>query len=315
MDLERAFLDAVCADPEALAVRLVYADWLDERRAPGDAERAEFIRVQIELAKGPPGLTVREITSCLNGIVDASFPEAGTVPQFGDRTAIRCLARMTGSTFCWVVASGTFSTGNSAGSIRLTDAAKPEVWRPGLYEREKALLNGCDYEHWLGYLANGDLAPIGGLIDHRTDPPTHYHGGWCIDRAPDVAPPDGGRGPAIEFRRGFVEFINLPCTTWLKYGPVLVKAHPLREVRLSDRGPYWRVGSSGMPAWCWEENRTGGTYTFLLPSELWSRIPIGQLQSVDGPGPSQKAVLWEFASCDEAQAALSKLCLDYARSR
>ena len=46
-DDERAFLDAVHADPSADAPRLIYADWLDEN---GEPERAEFIRVQCELA-------------------------------------------------------------------------------------------------------------------------------------------------------------------------------------------------------------------------------------------------------------------------
>lgn len=43
-----ALLKAVLANPEDDAVRLVYADWLQEE---GDGARAEFIRVQIELAR------------------------------------------------------------------------------------------------------------------------------------------------------------------------------------------------------------------------------------------------------------------------
>ena len=44
------FLEAILAHPDDDAPRLVYADWLDEH---GDAERAEFIRVQIERAALP----------------------------------------------------------------------------------------------------------------------------------------------------------------------------------------------------------------------------------------------------------------------
>jgi uncharacterized protein (TIGR02996 family) len=40
------FLRAICENPDDDAPRLVYADWLDEH---GDAERAEFIRLQIKL--------------------------------------------------------------------------------------------------------------------------------------------------------------------------------------------------------------------------------------------------------------------------
>jgi uncharacterized protein (TIGR02996 family) len=47
MSEENAFIQAVLADPDDDTVRLVFADWLEERGDP----RAEFIRVQCELAK------------------------------------------------------------------------------------------------------------------------------------------------------------------------------------------------------------------------------------------------------------------------
>jgi uncharacterized protein (TIGR02996 family) len=48
---DEAFLRAIIDNPDDDLPRLVYADYLDER---GDHERAEFIRVQCELAKLPP---------------------------------------------------------------------------------------------------------------------------------------------------------------------------------------------------------------------------------------------------------------------
>jgi len=44
---ENDFNVAIMADPRDDTVRLVYADWLEERGRPGDAERAEFIRLSI----------------------------------------------------------------------------------------------------------------------------------------------------------------------------------------------------------------------------------------------------------------------------
>jgi uncharacterized protein (TIGR02996 family) len=49
MASESSFLAAILADPDDDAVRLIYADWLDEH---GETERAEFIRLQFALA-GP----------------------------------------------------------------------------------------------------------------------------------------------------------------------------------------------------------------------------------------------------------------------
>jgi uncharacterized protein (TIGR02996 family) len=54
MTQDKAFLQAIFESPADDAPRLVYADWLDERAGPGDADRAEFIRVQIELARRRP---------------------------------------------------------------------------------------------------------------------------------------------------------------------------------------------------------------------------------------------------------------------
>src|SRR5687767_12335037 len=42
-----AFLRAICDRPDDDLPRLIYADWLEEH---GQVERAEFIRVQVELA-------------------------------------------------------------------------------------------------------------------------------------------------------------------------------------------------------------------------------------------------------------------------
>ncbi|MFO0841857.1 MAG: TIGR02996 domain-containing protein [Gemmataceae bacterium] len=49
---DNAFLDDIHAHPGDDAPRLVYADWLDDH---GDIDRAEFIRLQIELSRLAPG--------------------------------------------------------------------------------------------------------------------------------------------------------------------------------------------------------------------------------------------------------------------
>jgi uncharacterized protein (TIGR02996 family) len=43
---------AILADPDEDTPRLAYADWLDEQ---GESDRAEFIRIQVALARRPPG--------------------------------------------------------------------------------------------------------------------------------------------------------------------------------------------------------------------------------------------------------------------
>lgn len=49
-EMRKAFIADIAANPEDLARRLIFADWLEDN---GDPERAEFIRVQMELSQAP----------------------------------------------------------------------------------------------------------------------------------------------------------------------------------------------------------------------------------------------------------------------
>jgi uncharacterized protein (TIGR02996 family) len=48
------FLARIIADPDSDAERLIYADWLEEHGGPAGAARAEFVRVQVEIARRDP---------------------------------------------------------------------------------------------------------------------------------------------------------------------------------------------------------------------------------------------------------------------
>ena len=50
MSTEEGLLRAICAEPEDDTLRLIYADWLEERGDTHGLARAEFIRVQVALA-------------------------------------------------------------------------------------------------------------------------------------------------------------------------------------------------------------------------------------------------------------------------
>jgi uncharacterized protein (TIGR02996 family) len=53
MNRADAFLEAITAEPDEAAHRLVYADWLEEHGGAADQARAEFIRAQCALASLP----------------------------------------------------------------------------------------------------------------------------------------------------------------------------------------------------------------------------------------------------------------------
>ena len=89
---EDALLAAIRAEPDEDTPALVYADWLQER---GHADRAEFIRTQVELARTPHGddrrtaLEVRELQLVAQNAAEWAAPRA-TFPEYvlsstGDR--------------------------------------------------------------------------------------------------------------------------------------------------------------------------------------------------------------------------------------
>jgi uncharacterized protein (TIGR02996 family) len=51
---EAAFLQAILAEPGDTALRLIYADWLEERGDNESCRRAEYLRVECELDGLPP---------------------------------------------------------------------------------------------------------------------------------------------------------------------------------------------------------------------------------------------------------------------
>ncbi len=66
IDRGPSLLAAILAEPEADNLRLIYADWLDDHE---QESRAEFIRVQIELANPAwathDGQSPQECNTCL----------------------------------------------------------------------------------------------------------------------------------------------------------------------------------------------------------------------------------------------------------
>src|SRR5947209_1070483 len=83
MSPEESFLHAVLEAPDDDTPRLVYADWLDDH---GEHDRAEFIRVRIDLARLAPG---QDVASRLG------YVEGGTLSTSNRTACALALARST----------------------------------------------------------------------------------------------------------------------------------------------------------------------------------------------------------------------------
>ncbi len=82
--LHAAFLAAIADRPDDDLPRLVFADWLDEN---GQPDRAEFIRVQVELAT-LSGFDPRRATLKARAAVLASNKDAWTLPEFRGQSQV-----------------------------------------------------------------------------------------------------------------------------------------------------------------------------------------------------------------------------------
>lgn len=66
-----------------------------------------------------------------------------------------------------------------------------------------------------------------------------------------VGPPILTSTPAVFVVRGFLEEVRCPLQTWLDHGPAVVRWHPVRRVRVTDRGPTHVDRGPGFDAWAW----------------------------------------------------------------
>lgn len=179
---EIAFLAAICADPGDDTARLVYADWLQEN---GRDQRAEFIRVQVELARpfsapcracGKPILTDRVADGC-----PCNSPRGvnhGIVPAYVC-TCPECDPAQTGS-------------------VR----ARPDEIKQ-LRGREESLWNFGAPGHW--------------AVD---DPLTFPHCIRCIDDE-SISTSHGAHDPIVIYRRGFPDQVTATAEDWLRHADAL----------------------------------------------------------------------------------------------
>jgi len=104
-------------------------------------------------------------------------------------------------------------------------------------------------------------------------------------------------GTRLRVRRGFVERLMCPCDEFLELAPELFARQPITHVRLIDRQSIDQGG--GFTWYC-----TGVWKTLVddMPAELWPYLARDDQPMVT------------YATSDDADAALGRACVRYARS-
>ena len=106
-------------------------------------------------------------------------------------------------------------------------------------------------------------------------------------------------GAEATFSRGFVSTVHLPLAIWLKYGPALVRTHPIEKVDITNRSPMRTI--VGRYGWSLDDG-----YASDLPDVLWNalRPPLSDNPTRRGGWSSQ----------DTANTGLSEACIFWAKS-
>lgn len=267
---QQALLRAVLREPEDDNVRLVYADYLQEN---GEAERAEFIGVQIALAKNPV---------CPAAIYHPRFD----APDHGDKMYVYPPPAAPKKPCGWC-------------PVCVNRKREYELW-------QKHFPTQADWDLPLGNLryawqvtsrpetiVNAPTAILRrGFVEQIRIAKVELLGGTCGNCDKCVA--------------HHVSRINNYCSA-PGVARELFKAHPIQKVVLSDRTPrnlsekgdWWAWGSHKVPSY----ESAGGTCT--LPKEIYGLLPDNS--------PGRDFWTSGYGSRLAALEALSVACVRYGR--
>ncbi len=290
---------AILLDPADDSIRLCYADELE---AAGDP-RAEFVRVQMELAEiGPPPKRVKAVIRAMkdgNGIEVSADPSNTDRLEIGDRVDVRG----------WAPRAG-LNSERLYGLLVVEESPQPWVWymrrdeKSKKYPKERvAHLHGREQglllQHWQ------EWAPD--LSCHRE---LKQESSYSIAYAFDGKSLTG----EFQFRRGFVESIRLTQADFLKHAGAIFHSQPVTEVVLSDREPTRRTLAE-MPEreeWAWAlVNRNAATVTAGARGNFFIDERIGEY--LPDNTPTWATYFRLFPSMEAAIKALSIACVKYAR--
>lgn len=210
------FIADIIEHPEDDSIRLIYADWLEDH---GDPERAEFIRVQVEL------------WASYGNRLDRLRPIVPT------HECVKCGALWQRHRLGWSLASD--RAGQCCDNEDMADQIVPIQPEMNDRFRRELELSFC----LLRRLSDGVIP--GAAMSH-----------WSADNPlPYFAMP----GPVfinIAFRRGFIAEIHAPLAVLQEHLPALVRQHPIERVRVTDKEPdhYPELTDLWPEHWSWWSN-------------------------------------------------------------
>ncbi len=112
---------------------------------------------------------------------------------------------------------------------------------------------------------------------------------------------------SITYDRAFISTIELPCEAFMRLAADLFAAHPITEVRLTDREPHRNAFGSFM----WSE--VGDDAIGPPPRPCRAPSPLVEMMRLDQRQRHTSLTWVSFPTVDVAHAALSRACASYGR--
>lgn len=326
---ERALLGAVLADPRDDLPRLVYADWLEEnatdevcfvcdgrrvidsggttpwgdpidqdcpncsgtgRVGNGFAERAEFIRVQVELARHPCGDTARR--EYLGGDCYCASKEPG----------FHCLP-------CLDLARKEVALRRRERELwrAVHQQVIPSELHHQLFGNDAAEGRPCEVRN-----ANAGITVSRGFVESVRATTAELFGGEC--------PRCGGAGAVgHEYDRGVLGECDRCSGTGRTAGAAadVFASQPVTEVVLTDREP-WTIRHDAFGWYDFAHPGLGASHDeSLLPTDLFDLLPLEGRNTDADPrgGRTGRRDYWAwYSSRSLALSALSAACVSLGRS-
>lgn len=247
---------AVVENPYDDAPRLIYADALDERGNPGDAARAEFVRLQVEQHRlGPPRLQIDAIPTPRGD--DYMEVVTGTIPSLSVGARVDVAAptrardrRETRRYYGWRVTKilpddPALETVRVA--LRRDEHSKPYPYRDAkrLGLRVRDLWANSRWDTWFECpfpepTADDEIRHYVGRLPYAAWHADHHPAVMVFHHAENleydhhsyVAHLPYSLNAAWRFERGFVSHVSCRWSHWALWGDLLTKHEPVCRVKL-----------------------------------------------------------------------------------
>lgn len=295
---EQAFLDAILEAPADDTPRLIFADWLDENAAIGEAPCpvcSAYPNHPDNPYRGSPGYRHRPECDPASGRREGGWTNCKECNCGGARYVRAGIVRQSNgfAERAELIRVQCELANNPDSGHEQHEGKFPSTCRLcHLEKRERELLHSSSFNIWRIFAswcpAAWTMTTHAREMKFRVGVHEGVQDIWCI------------------LSRGFTSEVHLSTDDWLEHGPQIVRKCPLEKVVPTDWRPLrWETYQGG---WRWSWRRVGNT------SRDASRLPLCIWHELTDYLLEDQTYGRRYATKEQADDALSRACIAWAKS-